>query len=382
MKRILFVTAILMALLFWAAPAAAQESSSTEELFSWFPIGQYRAYKHVDRAALESSEAFPVLSWNFNVPYMMYKDEKLPPSLRDSYNSETSATICQEKYKKGEGWVVFSRKPREEQEELLKKGECPQPSERDDLLTVFSYDDLDSLIALALKNGEIDTTGELVLERPIYSYSTPATGGIRYAYATATQEFLTASKPQNLRAMIAAGHGLELNLLDEESNVGMLEIIPHLGQYWKITNSRVGKLRDLERDKIGGVSEEVVDWMQDRIDNGTQLAGYSWKVDDTLTEMVVFLNGDPEHFEARMIQKPLPGTKIRDDTPEYVKTYASAKGKRTVEEFSADDRIRIVSCIYDEELLVEHKKSMEADEELKKQREAAAKQEKDKSGKR
>jgi hypothetical protein len=102
-------------------------------------------------------------------------------------------------------------------------------------------------------------------------------------------------------------------------------------------------------------------------------------VDDTLTEMMVVLNGDPDHFEARMVQQPLPGSKLRDGTPEHWREYISDKGKKTVEEFLADKKIRIVYCIWDEKLLAEHKKSMEAEEELKKQREAAEKQEKEKS---
>jgi hypothetical protein len=215
---------------------AAQKSSAIEELFTWFPIGDYRAFTYVDLAGLERAETYIVFDTYFKASDLLFDDRLIPPHLKGQYNVKIGAAIAQARYKKGESWVDFAKKSYEEQKELAKKGEIPKPVENDDYLVVWQFDDLDSLIKEALKNGEIDTTEEVILDRQVYAFSTPPMSGMRYAYATLTQEFLTASKPENLRAMIAAGMGLELNLLDNEANLDLIDLIPHLGQFWTITN--------------------------------------------------------------------------------------------------------------------------------------------------
>ena len=357
----LLIKAIVLMLLL-PALSFPHEEVETSEIFRWFPIGIYSSYKHFERAEMERAELYPVFESNFNIPYMMYKDRMLPPSLRDRYTSETAAGLFQEKYKKGEGWMQFFNKSREKQKELLLKGERPQPAVKNDLLVVWRYDDLDSLIAEALKSGEISETGEVILERPVYSYYTEEYTGPRYAYATATQEFLSADKPENLRAMIAAGLGLELNLLDHETNAELVDVIPGLGQFWKITNKYPSRIRTIEHLKQSEAPQEQIDFWLDRIERGWQFHGYVWNIDSQIVMSLFHVFGDPEHPESKM-----PPCFYNAET-DYGREYNAVLKTKALEE--SYDTMRIVHFVFDEELLAAYKKMKEAAEEQRKQQEA------------
>ena len=357
----MFLKTIAFLLLFPTLSFPCQEVD-TEEIFRWFPIGIYSSYKHFERAEMERAELYPVFEANFNVPYMMYKDRMLPPCLRDRYTSETAAGLVQEKYKKGEGWMQFFNKSREEQKELLLKGERPQPAVKNDLLVVWRYDDLDSLIAEALKSGEISETGEVILERPVFSFHTEEHAETRYAYATATQEFLSADKPENLRAMIAAGLGLELNLLDHETNAELVDVIPGLGQFWKITNKYPSRMRTIEHLKQSEASQEHIDSWLDRMERGWHFQGYVWKIDDQIVMSLFNVFGDPEHPESKM-----PAFFYNTETDHGREYYSVLKTKCREESY---DNMRVMYFVFDEELLAAYKKMKEAAEEYRKQQEA------------
>ena len=357
----MFIKTIAFLLLF-PTLAFPYEEVDTDEIFRWFPIGIYGNYKHFERAEMERADLYPFFESYFNVPYMMHKDRMLPPCLRNKYTSETAAKLVQEKYKKGEGWMQFFNKSREEQKDLFLKGERPQPAVKNDLLVVWRYDDLDSLIAEALKSGEISETGEVILEKPVYSYHTEEYTGPRYAYATATQEFLSADKPENLPAMIAAGLGLELNLLDHETNAELVDVIPGLGQFWKITNKYPSRIRTIEHLKQSEATQEQIDFWLDRVERGWQFQGAAWQIDDQIVMSFFNVFRDPEYSESGI--SPFHYSAETDYGREY---YSVLKTKCREESY---DNMRIMYFVFDEELLAAYKKMEEAAEEHRKQQEA------------
>ncbi len=342
---------------------AQEESKSAEEIFRWFPIGIYRVYLHLDKAGMELEDSYPLFEANFNLIEIIYMDEWKPPSMRGMYYSETSASLVQEKYKKGEGWVAFSRKPHEKQKELLLKGEYPKPSVSNDFLQVWCFEDLDTLVAKALKNGEMDTTGERIYGRHVYSFSTPRTDGPNFAYATETQEMLVARKLENLKAMVAAGYGLEMNLLDHELNADLVDIIPHLGQYWKITNTWPSKTRSLEVAMRNGATKENLDRTLDDREKGERFVAYGWKLDDRIIEQWVLVFGDPDYPDNDLDLLP----KMTNPLSEQAREFERLRGVKRFDENY--DNMKITNILYDTELLAAHKEMTEAREKIQKEKE-------------
>lgn len=365
MKVILLFIIIAQSTLMSAGQLNA-DSQQDDEVFYWFPSGLYRFYTHLDVISIRESESYQAFSSVLDVNETYSEDSKLPPFLRGKSNSYTSAVLLQEKYKKSEGWTAFLKKSPREQMELGEKGRIPKPVVSNDQLIVWRFDDLDILIKGALDNGELSETGDMIMDKPVFSSRNEEMEEIRYAYATFTQELLSAEKIRNLVAMVAAGHGQEMNLLENETNVDLVDIIPNLGSFWTITNMYHDQQRLIDALERSGAPQQRVDEMREDLEDGFRFLATSWLLDDGIVQRYVFSYGDKNHpdTEIELFRGSTgPGGEERDKWLEMME-------QRRVDETSGN--LRIVSITYDKELLVAYKASREASlrqmEELDKQR--------------
>lgn len=243
----------------------AQDVLSAEEILQWFPYGFYSQINHKDLVRLERGEAYTLYREYLLQPDLEPGIEMLLESLRGEVESYTTARLLKLKKKK--------LSPDSLPELKGKKGENIKVTflaNEGEGMAVFRFAVLDPLLEDAQKKGQVEETGESVNGRPIISFRTREDGEEYFAYAEATGELVVASKLPLLRAMIASGTGQDLNLLDEESYIGLIDSVPELGQIWHFHSARSLFDYMLEKRKNEGEEESAIAAWKDSFEKGPQ----------------------------------------------------------------------------------------------------------------
>lgn len=214
-------------------------------------------------------------------------------------------------------------------------------------MRVWRFSDLDTILKSALKRGEIDAIGESMFDRPIYRFRTEVTDSECFAFATITQEFLTATKLENLKLMIDAGYGQEMNFLDYEENAKLIDIIPMLGQYWTIAYGPLSARKQFEYMEKRGFPEEKLDEIRDLMENGLLFSFDTLILSDQIVKKSIYMykSDDLDKYGGAGVPKPKNYPLI----PEPRRTYVMLNDKR--KKCEADGNLEMVTVVYDEELL-------------------------------
>ena len=212
---------ILVALLISASSvfSAQKEALSPEELLAWFPAGQYFSLSHSDDAAIAVSELYRDFFIFFGERSFFYTHNYHLPALDKRFLSVSAAILLRCR--------IPTNKDEENDTDYRTGG----------TLFVIRYDNLDSLIEEALVSKEVTAMEETHLGRPVLNMVLKSLFGREWQYvcwAAPSQELLVAKEIDQLRAMIAAGTGQELNLPSESENVELMNAIKGLGQRWYV----------------------------------------------------------------------------------------------------------------------------------------------------
>ena len=352
-----------------AALVGAQERASAEEILGFFPYGSYSEVEHIDSAAMARGEAYPqYLEFLANSPFG--SDEPvLPPSLAGQFYSWTTGQLMRMKSKKISDFniVVGDEKPKTDKDvEEVSEDEEKEPSTKlpegtqisvmqnvGDLLGVYRFEALDLLIEEALKNGEIEPTGYAIDERPIYSFRAPGEGEgeerVRYAYAMPTGEFLTAERIRNLGAMVEAGMGRDMNILDDEDFVRILAMLPDLGQKWRAVCTAAEMKMIAERMRRSGEDEERAKRMEDWAERGARLHVETTLIGEQITEREYEVYGDEDYakelFENGQTTEAFVGNEFPEEVYKHQDNLKAAQKKELL------DNMIVTTIVYDRKLL-------------------------------
>jgi len=281
----------------------AQERLSTDEIFAWFPMGYYEQITHSDEAELAQQETYPIYKEKFDGVYRMFYFGDLPSSLQEGIESVTSATLLRlrvSKYADAEdgrktalpgrpGRMGFAAQVGDKTVRLEGAG---------DRLYVYRYADLDSLIKKALDAGEIEIAGTRIADRSVYRLRAKDYAGQEneyFAYATVTQELLVAGRAANLRAMVEAGLGHEMGLLNEPDNAELIEIVPELGQRWQVSGLRhQWKLLAEKMREAGADDARMADFEERHLEKGERYFIQAWELGETILKKDISICGDEE----------------------------------------------------------------------------------------
>ena len=380
----MYARTVVIAAAFVCAAAAltgAQERASAEEILGFFPYGSYSEVEHIDPAAMARGEAWPLYSqFLANSPFG--DDPVLPPSLAGKFESWTRAQLLRMKSKKFSVLDIFVG---EEEPKRDKDDDAEEPAEVKeepgarlpegtqltvmenigDLLGVYRYEALDLLIEEALKRGEMEPTGHVIDERPIYSFRAPGEGEgeakVRYAYAMPTGEFLTAERLRNLALMVEAGMGRDMNILDDEDFVRIIAMLPDLGQKWSAVSIATEMRMMAERMRRSGEDEEKVTRWEDYAERAARLRVDTTLIGEQITEREYEVYADEDYakelFEKGQTQEMHMGS-LPDDVVKHEENLRAARKKELF------DNMIVTTIVYDRKLLESAKASNDAMQEL------------------
>ena len=317
---------------------------------------------HSDELRLAKGEAYPVFKEHFGDKRKRFYFGELPPSLSEGIESVTTAQLMRLKVSQA------GEKPKRETRlapgsvfvgAIVDNG-AVTVSNIGARLFVYRYADLDSLISSALKSGEISRTDQTYERQPIYRYSYKDTKDREledFLYATPTQELLVAEKLSHIRAMIDAGLGVELNLLDEGAYIDLIEMAPDLGQRWQLDYFKTHFMRLIETMEEKGEAESKIAKARETFERGMHYRLDSWEVGEEIVERIILKFGDEET------------AKTCPDSHSYIQsTSATTEFSKSPTTKSMLDSNYIVQVItYDSELLEELQHEAQKARELKEQ---------------
>jgi hypothetical protein len=296
------ITVALSASLFLlsAAQVFSQETLRADDILRWFPYGDYSDIKHKDFLRLAKGEAYPLYEEFLDNPDMETEINILPETLRKEIDSYTTAKLLKLKKRKLPAEIIppdvkdSGGRPVELRSITFMSNEGEE-------LAVYRYTALDLLVEEAFKKGEIITTDYTYEGRPIFSFRSAEDREKEYfAYAEATGELAVASDLQLLLAMAASGTGQDLNILDDETYIDIIDLIPDLGQVWRIHHMRSVFAHISEKMAADGTGEEKLDARDEALERAPQLNIEHWTVEEQIVQREITAYADEESAEKAM----------------------------------------------------------------------------------
>lgn len=258
----------------------SQEVSKAVELLRYFPEGEYRLLTNNDFSQVSQEEAYPLFKWmstkfsEVGGGRFSFQRSPLPKALQDKEISFTTAFLENVSIKE-----ITVKQPENRRETFRQFRELRQKhpgfygidsrGEADDdgnltlsirineggRLYVLRYEDVNSFVEEALKEGLITLSGKKINKLPVYAFENESrrTGTSKhFAYATPFNELLLAPKIPLLRKMVAAAEGAEPNLLENPRYVDLIDIVPEMGQSWNIIYARLDEEGNIETQSRSG----------------------------------------------------------------------------------------------------------------------------------
>jgi len=330
--RIFTQLAICLAL-FPVSSAPGQEKLTADEIFFWFPQGEFDSISHNESPGDSLPLSYQRYLAIIDLPGYQGRISALPLSLDRESRSSTSVAL----------YLT-------DQDETVTVGSRRIPTLTVKYLRVYRFDELDSLVEQAVKSGEMDPTGKSAFGRPIYSYSADIQGMREierkkyFAYATPTQELLVAEELSDIHKMTRAGYGLDPNILDHEDFSELLDLVPELGSLWHAI-AYFKQFRDtLQSMRDKGATEEDIE------KTAGKLPGLRWKInavllEDEMIKKEIWICSTDDAAEMFF------DTEINTigESPGYTKNYLYVRQKKTRKTLE-DNRV-VFTTVYDDELL-------------------------------
>jgi len=353
--------AVLMVIAF-VVSLPAQEAQSLGEILQWIPLADFRDLVHYDRAAAEKAQAYAAfVEGDFPGSHSYYIDERrLPPGLRGCFTSVTSVLLVDTE---GE-WEpsLYDDPDLELPEDTKLYVEFQRTYRIDDVIRVWRFPDLDSLIKQAVKRGELAESGERAYGRPVYTLRREPggagegdPGSARFAYATESRELLTAGKLESIKRMAAAGRGLALSLMDDEVIGQFSAVYQDAGQFWSLTNDYSMKKAAMLILLAEGYPEDKIDEFEERMENGVVFSFHTYLLGERIVEKSIYFYGSDEFDKYSRVR----GLKSQPSpvTDEVLTAHAlMLERKRKCEVIGNTE---IVTTVYDDELLESRKRLKE-----------------------
>lgn len=258
---------LILVLLVTGISSQVQEKPTADEVFNRLPLGSYGIIVHYDIQRFCAGKAYSKYSQHLQFPMNQIKKANLPSILGEEYESVTSAKMVKSK-------VVNLKKKKGNQ-----GGVSRIINNVGDQLWIFRYSALEPLMEEAISAGKIVPTGLTIDSRMVYKLNTPKNKD-NYLYATVTNELLIAGRIDSLEAMVNAGTGLDLNILDDGYMAEVIDYIPGFGDFWVLMPVRYGPMEQLERYRSEGRSEEVLKKVESYIEHNPLFRIHSWTIDN------------------------------------------------------------------------------------------------------
>ena len=327
---------------------------------SWLPTGRYSSIMHVDLDAMKKEEAWKVYSkhCDYEKKYEGYME--LPKSFGD-YNKMTKATLI--KYSIDREWVGS-----------LEGNAITSLNSQMSTLLVFQYDYLGDLIDESLAKGEIGETGEMYLDRKIYSYSRRVdskAGGTLYGTASGTGEWLVAEKIELVKLMLACGYGSHQNILMNDNMDEVMELVEDLGHWWRLRMLGEERTIKLEALRQHDSNKERVEYMEEAFkEYPVYIARATMLKQRDIIEKQIFVFGD-EKYARSMKDALVTSYEGQGEAEKRSNEYKRQKSVETIE----GNKV-IITYVLDEELMrLENEAAKEWEEMKKKEQEEEAKDE-------
>ena len=336
------------------------EDSIDDLGFSWLPTGRYSSIMHVDLDAMKKEEAWEVFSKHCDYEKNYEGFMELPESFGD-YNKVTKATLI--KYSIDREWV-----------RSLEGNAITSLNSQMSTLLVFQYDDLGDLIDESLARDEIGETGEMYLDRKIYSYSRRVdskAGGTLYGTASGTGEWLVAEKTELVKLMLACGYGSHQNILMNDNMDEVIELVEDLGHWWRLRMLGEERTIKLEALRQHDSNKERVEYMEEAFkEYPVYIARATLLKQGDIIEKQIFVFGD-EKYARSMKDELVTSYEGQGEAEKRSNEYKRQKSIETIE----GNKV-IITYVLDEEMMrLENEAAKEWEEMKKKEQEEKAKEE-------
>lgn len=233
--------ALVLALSLICSPIALpQEKLSAEDILRWFPLDMIEAIEHINRDSLLKAQSYKTFKYfatsGSDALEFFHSHLPIPERFQATWHSATFALkvrIFVYEFKKG--MKIGDSKRYAGGARLDNVGDKTYVAESTgNYLGVYRYDDLDSLIKIADKEGVIQSTGIVFDKRKVFTSGGKAKKrNVKlFLYPSVFQELLVCENLELLKRMIASGYGQESNILEEQMFVELSDMVPSLGPRW------------------------------------------------------------------------------------------------------------------------------------------------------
>lgn len=281
MERLMRILLTLLVIPFVVA-SFAQERGALNELVGWFPPGSQNILMHVDQRVLGASDAVALNPGLFKgllaetplleIPFLGKEADSATLAFKWSLslsNSKKKAESARH-ISNNRGGTTFTDKK----------------------FLVYRFADIDAAVSEATKKGILSPTGMKYLKRPVYALSKNLTVSWRYAWAASTGELLIAESQAGLRAMVDAGTGMGVSLVDSERFYDLQEIVP-VSPFWFIFLEQQLEKDDLERMLKEGAEPESIDEQERQLKEQVLYTVGYFEIEEPLTfRLIQFFNDD------------------------------------------------------------------------------------------
>lgn len=331
-QRISAILVISLALSL-ASPATAQEKLTADEIFFWFPQGEFDSISHNEPPGDSVPLSYQHYLAIIDMPAYQGRISALPLSMDRESRSITAVAL----------YLT-------DQAETVSVGSRQLPAFTVKYLHVYRFDELDSLVEQSVKSGELDPTGKTAFGRPIYSYSADIQGMREierkkyFAYAAPTQELLVAEELRDIHKMTRAGYGLDPNILDHEDFSELLDLVSELGCQWRIQSYCIQIRNALQTMRDKGATEEDIE------KTAPELIALRWRInavllEDEMIKKDIWICSDDDaakmFFDSEM--------NYIGEAAAHSTNYLDVRRKKTTKTLE-DNRV-VFTTVYDDELI-------------------------------
>lgn len=366
---------ILLCITLLPSRVKCQDMEREAEIFNWFPQASYHYLSQRNFAAMEKNSIYPIFCETFHADGSLTRYDPLPQPLREGIEQAVACKLMRIK-------KVKSR-IEEDRPEWINAMRARHAGDR---LMAYRYTLLDPLIDICLKDGLLEDTGLALLKRPVYKlksalkrsgykFESTTEGDEYFAYAAFDQTLLVAGEFANLAAMVDAGSGKEMNLLEDADLLELRELLAELGESWSCAVPVSANREMLERFKETDAPSDFLEKIEGIVEHGLQLKIESWEFGGkNLQFRTIYVYGDEEGAKKEYSEWDT-GIPSLADTPGEVVAYNEKLSAAT--KVSREGNIIIEIATFKPELLEAKLAGIKAWERFRAEIEEKEKSEKD-----
>ena len=362
------VSVTVFALFALISLANAQEEPTPEDIFRYFPEGNYLGISHKDNTYDYSKvEAGPLFK-HFRGKYQKAQEGYTSRFVLDwtPFGSKPLSFTRAEFYTLiGETETLTVPKDKAERDRMWQEAKNRHPGSRisfrlvkdyKDKFTVaityeksaevfvYRFDQVSTVVNAAIEAGSLEKSGKRMLKLPIYKNKIRG-GKARFYYATHFNELLRADTLEMLKQMIRAGLGLVPNMLEDTRYVDLIQIVPGLTPSWWIDFDR-------EMERRGNLHSIVTGSNADNIDEEFKalpiFSVNTFAVSDEIVQKKIMFFEEEKYAQRMKVDRERYVPQQRKDQPASNEAKFIWKNNRKSE---VDGKIYTETVIFDKKLL-------------------------------